>query len=227
MTNVFLKVRIYPLFGPLPLDRHLGCCYIYLKYNIKKMATVSIPGKEASVSESITIHRDSRTSTHGVSGFFPAIVNMIAEDGGSFFSYLKELGLERENNLVVLSSRHHYFYDEEELKKVSTLINLKKLNQVKYLDEFLFTLSRVLPENTRFLGCFIDSSPLGESLLHPIKLLKHTAIRLDLLGERKLTRKKVTEILESNGFKVTDMTEKDGVTYFCTRSDSKSVRLRA
>lgn len=191
------------------------------------MATVSIPGKEATVSESITIHPDSRKSTHGVSGFFPAIVNMIAEDGGSFFSYLKELGLDRENNLVVLSSRHHYFYDEEELKRVKTLINLKKLNQIKYLDEFLSTLSQVLPENTRFLGCFIDGSSLGDSLLHPIKLLKQTVIRLDLLGERNLNRKKVTDILESAGFKITDMTEKDGLTYFCALSKSKSVSLRA
>jgi len=68
---------------------------------------------------------------------------------------------------------------------------------------------------------------LGDSLLHPIKLLKHTAIRLDLLGERNLTRKKVTGILKSNGFKVTDMTEKNGVTYFCTQYKSKPVRLRA
>jgi len=191
------------------------------------MATVSIPGKEATVSESITIHPDSRKSTHGVSGFFPAIVNMIAEDGGSFFSYLKELGLDRENNLVVLSSRHHYFYDEEELKKVKTLINLKKLNQIKYLDEFLGTLSHVLPENTRFLGCFIDGSQTGDSLLHPIKLLKQTVIRLDLLGEKNLNRKKVTDLLESAGFKVADMTEKNGLTYFCALSKNKSVRLRA
>jgi len=191
------------------------------------MATVSIPGKEATVSEPTTIHPDSRKSTHGVSGFFPAIVNMIAEDGGSFFSYLKELGLDRENNLVVLSSRHHYFYDEEELKKIKTLINLKKLNQIKYLDVFLATLSQVLPENTRFLGCFIDNSQLADSLLHPIKLLKQTVIRLDLLGERNLNRKKVTEILDSTGFKITNMTEKNGVTYFCALSKSKSVRLRA
>ncbi len=191
------------------------------------MATVSIPGKEASVSESITIHPDSRKSTHGVSGFFPAIVNMIAEDGGSFFSYLKELGLDRENNLVVLSSRHHYFYDEEELKRVKTLINLKKLNQIKYLDEFLATICKVLPENTRFLGCFIDNSHLADSLLHPIRLLKQTVTRLDLLGEKNLTRKKVTDILESAGFKLDDMTEKNGLTYFCALSKSKTARLIA
>ena len=79
---------------------------------------------------------------------------MIAEDGGSFFNYLKDLGLSRENNLVVLSSRHHYFYDEDELKNVRTLINLRKLNLIKYLDEFLFSLVQVLPPDTKFLGCF-------------------------------------------------------------------------
>ncbi len=190
------------------------------------MATVSIPGKEATVSETKTIHSDSRKSTHGISGFFPAIVNMIAEDGGSFFSYLKELGLDRENNLVVLSSRHHYFYDEDELKRVKTLINLKKLNQIKYLDEFLCSLSQILPENTRFLGCFIDSSSMGDALLHPIKLLKQTVVRLDLLGERILSRKKVTEIMESAGFGIDNMTERNGITYFCAISKNRSVRLR-
>jgi hypothetical protein len=194
------------------------------------MATISNPGKEQTINESVINHPDRDKSTHGISGFFPAIVNMIAEDGGSFFNYLKDLGLSRENNLVVLSSRHHYFYDEVEMKNVRTLINLRKLNLIKYLDEFLFTLVQVLPPDTKFLGCFSDSSSTGNndaSLFHPIRLLKQKVNRLDFLGEKTMNKNKVSEILESYGFKIINMTEMNGLTYFCSQNVSKPARLRA
>jgi hypothetical protein len=67
---------------------------------------------------------------------------------------------------------------------------------------------------------------MGDALLHPIKLLKQTVVRLDLLGERILSRKKVTEIMESAGFGIDNMTERNGITYFCAISKNRSVRLR-
>jgi hypothetical protein len=193
------------------------------------MATISNPGKVQTSNETVIDHGNRYKNTHGVSGFFPAIVNMIAEDGGSFFTYLKDLGLSRENNLVVLSSRHHYFYDENEMKNVRTLINLRKLNLIKYLDEFLFTLVQVLPPDTKFLGCFSDSKTSGNdaSLLHPIKLLKQKVNRLEFPGEKTMNKNKVSEILESYGFKITNMTEINGLTYFCSQNVSKPARLRA
>jgi hypothetical protein len=193
------------------------------------MATISNPGKVQTSNNTVINHGNRDKNTHGVSGFFPAIVNMIAEDGGSFFNYLKDLGLSRENNLVVLSSRHHYFYDENEMKNVRTLINLRKLNLIKYLDEFLFTLVQVLPPDTKFLGCFSDSRTSGNdaSLLHPIRLLKQKVNRLELLGEKTMNKNKVSEILESYGFKITNMTEINGLTYFCSQNVRKPARLRA
>lgn len=194
------------------------------------MATVSIPGNEQIIYESIMNHPHRDKSTHGISGFFPAIVTMIAENGESFFSYLKELGLSRDNNLVVLSSKHHYFYDEDELKNVRTLINLKKLNLIKYLDEFLFTLAQVLPPETNFLGCFSDSKSSGKreaSLFHPIRLLKRKVNSLDSSNKKSLNKDKVAEILESYGFKIINMTEINGLTYFCTQNVNKPARLRA
>jgi hypothetical protein len=175
-------------------------------------------------------HHDRDKSSHGISGFFPAIVNMIAEDGENFFRYLKALGLARENNLVVLSSRHHYFYDEEEMKSVKTLVNLRKLNMIKYLDEFLYTLVQILPSDTKFLGCFSDcnvSLKNGVSLLHPIKLLRQKINILDLRIERNLSRQTVSDILESHGFKIINMTEKDGITYFCAQKTGKADAIRA
>ncbi|MDP4224100.1 MAG: hypothetical protein Q8868_12385 [Bacteroidota bacterium] len=175
-------------------------------------------------------HPDRDKSSQGVSGFFPAIVNMIAEDGQNFFQYLKSLGLSRENNLVVLSSRHHYYYDENELKSVSTLVNLRKLNAIKYLDEFLFTLLQVLPSDTNFIGCFYDSGIYpenGNGIKLSLKALKKILYVLDSGTKRLLVRSKVTELLETHGFKVTDMTEMNGLTYFCSQKIHKSSALRA
>jgi hypothetical protein len=194
------------------------------------MATNSNSVNEQAINGSVMNHPDRDKSTHGISGFFPAIVNMIAEDGESFFHYLKDLGLSRENNLVVLSSRHHYFYDEDEMKNVRTLINLRKLNLIKYLDEFLFTLVQVLPPDTKFLGCFSDCNASGNksaSLLHPIKLLKQKVNRLDFIGEKTMNKNKVSEILESYGFKIINMTEMNGLTYFCSQNVRKPAILRA
>ncbi len=174
-------------------------------------------------------HPDRDKSAQGVSGFFPAIVNMIAEDGQNFFQYLKSLGLSRENNLVVLSSRHHYYYDENELKNVSTLVNLRKLNMIKYLDEFLFTL-QILPPNTSFLGCFNDSgihSGNGNGIRLSIQSLRRILNVLDPGINRFLDKHKVKELLETYGFRVTDMTEMDGLTYFCARKVHRPSALRA
>jgi hypothetical protein len=175
-------------------------------------------------------HPDREKAAHGISGFFPAIVNMIAEDGDNFFSYLKTLGLSRENNLVVLSSKHHYYYDEEELKKVKTLINLRRLNMIKYLDEFLFTLVQVLPPDTNFLGCFSDSMASGKNGTGSFISLKPFKKFLSVLEpgtDRSMNRNQVSQILEAHGFKIINMTEMNGLVYFCSRKVGKTAVLRA
>ena len=175
-------------------------------------------------------HPDREKSTHGISGFFPAIVNMIVEDGENFFHYLKSLGLSRENNLVVLSSKHHYYYDEDELKNVRTLVNLRKLNMIKYLDEFLFTLVQVLPPDTNFLGCFSDSGSSDGNSSGSFISLRHFRRffnAIDPGADRTMDRKQVSEILEAHGFKITDMTEMDGLVYFCSHNAGKTAVLRA
>jgi len=190
------------------------------------METISETTTVQTLDESVVFHPDREKSSHGVSGFFPAIVNMIAEDGGNFFRYIKELGLSREKNIVVLSSRHHYFYDENEMKNVSTLINLRKLNSIKALDEFILSIVRILPPDTRFVGCFHDSGKTN-SLIHPLRLIRKTMNILGSTGEHILTSNKVKGILESYGFLVSDMKEIDGITYFCAGNSGNRSRLRA
>jgi len=175
-------------------------------------------------------HPDREKTAHGISGFFPAIVNMIAEDGENFFSYLKTLGLSRENNLVVLSSKHHYYYDEEELKNIKTLVNLRRLNMIKYLDEFLFTLVQILPPETNFLGCFSDSMAFGKNGTGSFISMQPFRRFLGVLESgtvRSMNRKQVSQILEAHGFRITNMTEMNGLVYFCSRNIGKSAIRRA
>ncbi|MDX9726863.1 MAG: hypothetical protein RBT38_10795 [Bacteroidales bacterium] len=190
------------------------------------METISETATLQTVDESLVFHPDRDKSSHGISGFFPAMVNMIAEDGGNFFRYIKELGLSREKNIVVLSSRHHYFYDENEMKNVSTLINLRKLNSIKALDEFILSLVKIMPTDSRFVGCFDDSGK-GNSFNHPFRLIRKTINLLGSAGDHILTKDKVNAILESYGFRVSDLTEIDGKTYFCAANAGKRSKLRA
>jgi hypothetical protein len=194
------------------------------------MENISVTETNQIFNSSAVKHHDRDKTSHGISGFFPAIVTMIAEDGENFFRYLKDLGLSRENNLVVLSSRHHYFYDENELKNVKTLINLRKLNMIKYLDEFLFTLVQVLPPDTKFLGCFSDYAVSGKneaSFLDPVKLIRRKINNFYSSGERIMNKSKVSDILESYGFKIINMTVINGLTYFCSHYVRKPVKLTA
>jgi len=178
--------------------------------------------------DEIRLNRD--TVTYGRTNFSPAIVNMIEEGGLGFLGYLSNIGLSKEPNLMVLSSKHHYYYDETDLKCVKTLVNIKKLNMIKHPDRFLDTLLRILPPDASFIGCFSDSkSPNGSRhlFLQPSRMLNRFINILDSKTDRSLNQKEVSEQLESHGFKIIDMTEIDGITYFHSKPIHKQVELRA
>ncbi len=171
---------------------------------------------------------NSEKISYGKTNLSPAIINMIAEGGQSFFSYLKNLGLSKETNLMVLSSKHHYYYDESDLKCVKTLVNLKKFNLIKHPDTFLHTLFRILPQDANFIGCFSDSkSKAGHHLSQPSRMMNRFINILDSRTDRIMSRNEVSELLSSHGFKVIDMTEIDGITYFNAKPVIKSAELRA
>jgi len=155
--------------------------------------------------------------------FSTSIFKLLAKGGVNFFRYLKNLGLSGEPNLIILSSRNHYQYDKNDLKSVRTLISLKKLNLIKYLDTFLYALIRILPQNTNFIGCFSDSkNQKGNtfSFYHPFKLISRFINSLDTGTNYNMDKNKVTEVLERNGFKIFDMTEMNGLTYFYSQKIS-------
>ena len=155
----------------------------------------------------------------------PVHENLVKEGCGTFLEYLKWLGLAYEPDMLVLSSRHHFFYDQNDVKGVKVLVNLKKLNNIKHLDSFLHILYRVLPPEANFTGCFKETrnhKRNGAHLLNTTLLYKKFIDFLDHKTDRIMAKSNVEELLDSHGFKVVDMTEINGITYFNTLNQRKA-----
>lgn len=143
--------------------------------------------------------------------------NLTAEGGVTFFQYLKSFNLFSEPELLILSPNIHFYYDENDLKDVRTFILLRKLNLIKELDNFLHTLSVILPPNVNFVGCFTDNKTLKWNGFVTSLSTKITNI-LDSRTDNILDKKDVTEHLAKHGFRVIDMTEMDGLILFYSRT---------
>ncbi len=166
-------------------------------------------------------------------------VGMPAEDEyKDFFEYLKLIGMPKDKDLIVLQPVHHYYYEAEELKNIRSVVNLKLLNHIKQLMEFLYTIFHILPPGSYFIGCFFDnkkqSSFTSGSPENNLQLpgwaylneggkasrspfLNMIYNMLDFRNKRYLTKRSVTILLEESYLKVLDMTELNGLTYFCSQ----------
>jgi hypothetical protein len=155
---------------------------------------------------------------------------ILANEGNeNFVNYVSWLGLDKDPDLVVLSSMHHYFYGAEEMKKVKTVVNLKELNQIKHLRDFLHSIFSALPSKCNFIGCFTDNSKQNNLGLN-LNSSDYEAIEngivsrnpflnmiyniMDSRTYKTMSRKSVRISLEDHGFKVIDMTELNGLTFF-------------
>lgn len=168
-----------------------------------------------------------RQRTHSArNGYNPSLVDLVAEGGESLFRYLKSLNLSKEPNLLVLPSNHHYFYDEDDLKNVRILINLRKLNLIRDLDKFLQNLGKILPKDISFIGCFSENNNFNWDGFFSGLSNKVTNF-LDFKTDNRMNKKNVSDLLEKYGFKVIDMTEINGLTYFYSRNVRKNVEIRA
>ena len=150
----------------------------------------------------------------------PVIDKLINEGDENFIDYLDWQGLANEPNSLVLSSKLHYYYDPDELKGVTTLINMKRLNLIKNLDDFIQTVNTVLNPKTNFIGCFSDrKSQKGVSLIS--RMYKRFINFLDSKFDIEMDRKDISRLLESHGFKIINMADINGLTYFRSQSDRK------
>lgn len=160
---------------------------------------------------------------------------LIAEGGENLYNYVDWLGLAKDPNLIVLSSVHHYYYDNDDLKDVSTVINLKQLNEIKNISVLLHSIFQIIPPKTNFIGSFIESKKQNgasnksssssnatknnvdrfeNGIISRIPFLNMVYNLMDSKTNRNISRNDVTLLLEEHGFKILDMTELNGITYF-------------
>jgi hypothetical protein len=164
--------------------------------------------------------------SYGKSGHseFRSLVN---ED--DLIEYIEWLGIRSDPQTLVLSGKHHFYYESEELRHIKTIINLKELNQVKQIKNFLQTVRYILKEQGSFIGYFTDNTKqnLFRSILdsYDSNSIEKGDVSWgpffnmvnDLMysnTSKYLSRKSVRQLLEGSGFRVSDMSELDGHTYF-------------
>ena len=152
---------------------------------------------------------------------------LTAEVGKNFFSYLKNFNLSNDPHLLILPPNNHYYFDKKELRSVRTIVNLKNLNIIKDLDTFLFTLTQILPPNVNFLGYFSYNKITlkGDGLL--LGLSTRLNNLLDSRTDHNMNKKELSDRLQKFGFKIVDMTELDGLTYFYSQKVCQPAKIRA
>lgn len=157
----------------------------------------------------------------GISDTNHVVENILSEAGYDFIQYLHFLQLENEPNLMTLSSKHHFYYDFNDLKSIRTLINLKKLNSIRSLESFLQNVVRILPQKANFIGCFEadtgDRSVFSSDQI--TKYFKGLINYFDLKTDNSLTKINVSRLLEEHKLKVVDITDINGLTYFCSTNN--------
>jgi hypothetical protein len=159
-------------------------------------------------------------------GFSDSVIRIISECGDKYdHPLLNSVNNIEGSELLVLPSNQHYYYAEEDLKNIKTLISLKKLNHIKHPVGFLHILFRTLPADAEFIGCFSDDkteSLNGTTYYKPSRLLKWVVNFIDSRTDHFMDRRKVSELLSSHGFKVVEMRNIDGLTYFYSRNMRQS-----
>ncbi len=162
--------------------------------------------------------------------------------------YLETKDLVNYPDILVIPSSRHFFFDAEDMKGVKTLVNLKQLNYVREIRDFLRTVNALLPPESTFVGCFIDNklqngfsdkySNLPKNLSEKaeayengiesrIPFINRMYSFVDLKTNRYLTSKTVTSLLEECGLQLIGMTELNGMTYFHARKRSARIGMIA
>lgn len=164
-------------------------------------------------------------------------IGLVDEVHDDLFSFLNQLGMISTSGLLVIPAGQHYFYDAEDLKGVQTVINLRQLNYVREIRNFLQTIASLLPHKSKFVGCFVDNKSqngfpdkynnlprqLSEKLEayengieSRIPFINRMYSFIDSRTNRYLTKRTVSHLLEECGLQLVSMTELNGLTYFCT-----------
>lgn len=159
---------------------------------------------------------------------------LISEGSENFCNYVEWLGLTNDPGMVVLSSLHHYYYDHEEMRNFKTVISLKELNMIKDIKGFLYSCLNYLPQNSNFIGCFIDhkkfngynlrnnSSPkenyknsenVENGIVSRIPFINMLYSLMDSKTNTYMSKQTISALLEEFGFRIKDMSEINGLTF--------------
>lgn len=181
----------------------------------------------------------------GLNSLFAELNSTVRQD---LISYLEEVGLVSDPAILVIPSSRHFFYDAEDLKGMKTVVNLKQLNYVREIRDFLHKVSELLPQDSSFVGCFIDNksqngfsdkySNLPKELSEKaeayengiesrIPFINRMYSFIDLKTNRYLTRRTVTNLLEECNLQLVGMTDLNGLTYFHASRRSVQIGLTA
>jgi hypothetical protein len=142
-----------------------------------------------------------------------ASMSLMTEGGEAFFNYISRINANIEKNVLVLSSKHHYYYDKDELKGVSAVINMKRLNLMSHLENYLHGICDILSQNAKFIGCFADRGTTKATGV-PSRIYNRFLSFLDGRTDIEIDRRYLLRLFESCGFRIIDMTEINGLTYF-------------
>jgi hypothetical protein len=184
------------------------------------MENISISKRSVRTPEKTRTNINEARNSQPYTELMPVSEKLDNEVDENFLNYLHYIGLAEKENQLVLSSKLHYYYDYEELRSVETLISLKKLNLIKHLDDFLNSINSGLSPKTNFVGCFSDRK--SERVNMTTRFYKRFINFLDARIDVEIDGKSISRILESHGFKVIDMTEINGLTYFRTQNISST-----
>ena len=173
----------------------------------------------------------------------PVYAELIGEGHEDFYNYLDWLGLVRKHDLLILAASHHYYFEIEDLKNIKTVVTLKKLNNIESPKEFLKEIYNILPHKCHFIGSFTDNRK--QNIFTPVKrstdesdaprsdseqvtgrwnsFLNVLYGIIDAKANRYMSERIVKLLLEETGLKILDITEFNGLTYFCTQKVNPSV----
>ena len=164
-----------------------------------------------------------------------AIDKLITEGGEMFYNYLNSIGLSNDPSLIVLSSIHHYYYDSEEMNRTKTVVNLKELNRIKEIKSLLHSHLHFLPERCNFVGCFVNNNKIARfeirkgstsseknrnssavelGIVSRFPFINRIYSLMDSKTNSYMSKRSVALMLGVHGFKVMDMTEYNGITFF-------------
>jgi hypothetical protein len=182
--------------------------------NPSEMENAILLERTKTIDNHLALNVDLNLSTK--SGVNPVMEIVTSEASEDFSEYINWIGFSKEPDLMALSSMHHYYYDHNDMKGVKVLVNLKKLNHIKHLESFLHTLYNILDSKTHFLGCFRSnhSKNNGSMLNQSGKFFNGIINMLDSRTDRSMSKQGAIKLLETHGFKVIDLTEIKGITYF-------------